>query len=408
MPIIDIANLGKKYRIFYEKSSLVKSFFAWTKGRRIYEDFWALKDISFAVEKGETIGIIGRNGSGKTTLLKLLAGVTRPESGTMKIGGFASSLLELGTGFQEELTGRENIFLNGGILGMSRKEINKKFKDIINFAGIGKFIDSPMRTYSTGMWMRLGFSLAINANFEILLIDEVLAVGDASFQKKCFEKFNQLKQKGATILLVSHNLEKVREICNRTIWLDAGICKAFDVTDKVVDMYLDNVERDAESSILEDAKELNVSDFLKKKWGSKEAEIISVYFSDKEGMAKECFSTDEPLIVNIDYLAKREIKKPAFGFGIYKKEGQHICGPNTKAYEFLIDAIIGKGKVSFMFEKLQLLEGEYLVSVSIYNNDINHPYDHHEKVYKFLVAPNKAEEQYGLLKPTGRWSHERI
>ena len=408
MYIIEVSNLGKRYRIFYEKNSLVKTFFAWTKGGRIYEDIWALRGLSFKVEKGETIGVIGRNGSGKTTLLKLLAGVTTPESGTMRIDGLASSLLELGTGFQEELTGRENIFLNGGILGMKRKEINRKLVDIIDFAEIGKFIDSPMRTYSSGMWMRLGFSLAINANFEILLIDEVLAVGDISFQKKCFEKFNQLKQKGVTILFVSHNLEKVKDACNRTIWLDRGVCKAFDATDKVIKMYLDSIVRETGVSIQENAVEVDSASFLKKKWGSREAEILDVYFTDREGRKREQFDTDESLAVNINYLAKNEIKKPTFGFGIYKKEGQHICGPNTKAYNFTVSSINGKGRVSFVFERLQLLEGEYFVSASIYDTDICCPYDHHEKVYKFSVASNKIEEQYGLLKPAGRWNHESI
>lgn len=407
MSVIEVSNLSKKYRIFYEKSSFVKTFFAWTKGQRIYEDLWALKDISFAIEKGETVGVIGKNGSGKTTLLKLLAGVTRQELGQMRIKGFASALLELGTGFQEELTGRENIFLNGAILGMKRKEIREKFDSIVDFAGIGKFIDSPMRTYSTGMWMRLGFSLAINANFEVLLIDEILGVGDMSFQKKCFEKFNQLKQKGITILFVSHNLEKVKEVCNRAIWLEQGSLKAFDVTDEVVNMYVDKVESDDKKMIDLKEKEGTEINALKKKWGSKEAEILKVYFTDKDGNAREDFNTGGVFTVNIRYFAKNIINRPTFGFAIYGIKGEHICGPNTKAYEFLIDSIEGEGEVSFVSESIELLEGEYLISASIYDDDIQKPYDHHEKIYRFSINPNRKEERYGFLKPEGRWYHEK-
>lgn len=405
MAVIEISNLSKKYRIFYEKSSFVKTFFAWTKGRRIYEDLWALKDVSFAIEKGETVGVIGKNGSGKTTLLKLLAGVTKQELGRIKIDGFASALLELGTGFQEELTGRENIFLNGAILGMKRREIRAKFDRIVDFADIGRFIDSPMRTYSTGMWMRIGFSLAINANFEILLIDEILGIGDMSFQKKCFEKFNQLKQKGITILFVSHNLPKIKEVCNRTIWLEKGALKAFGPTDRVVDMYIDKVEKENKDSF--DLMEQKDQNLLQKKWGSKDAEILSVYFTDKDGNVKEDFDTGSALIVNIKYSAKRVISNPTFGFAVYKGEDRHICGPNTKAYNFFIDSIEGNGEAKFLFENMQLLEGVYMVSASIYDSDICHPYDHHEKIYKFSINPNRKEERYGFLKPEGRWYHEK-
>lgn len=406
MAIIEVSSVGKRYRIFYEKSSLVKTFFAWTQGRRIYEDLWALKNISFTIERGETIGIIGKNGAGKTTLLKILSGVTRSESGTIRIDGLVSALLELGTGFQEELTGRENIFLNGSILGMKRKEITKKFDNIVDFADIGKFIDSPMRTYSTGMWMRLGFALAINANFEVLLIDEILAVGDIAFQKKCLEKFNELKQNGITILFVSHNLDMVKGICNRTIWLDSGYIRAFDATPMVTNMYLENIDRGSEtfSGISEKIDEKTI---VRKQWGSKEVEITDVFFTDTNGNKKESFYTDEPFTINIAYSAKKIINNPIFGFGIHRQDGLHVCGPNTKAYDFRIDHIKGKGMVKFLFEKISLLEGCYNVSASIYDNDIYHPYDHHEQLYRFFITPNKKEERYGLLKPIGRWSHEK-
>lgn len=407
MSLITISNLSKKYRIFYEKSSLIKSFFAWTRGLRIYEDLWVLRDINFDIEKGETIGIIGKNGSGKTTVLKLLAGVTKQDVGTIEINGSVSALLELGTGFQEELTGGENIFLNASILGLRKREICAKFDSIVDFAEIGKFIDSPMRTYSTGMWMRLGFALAIYANFEILLIDEILTVGDIYFQKKCFEKINQLKQNGITILFVSHNLEKIEEICNRSIWLDGGLLKAFDTTDKVVNMYLNKIEHDMHIIDQREVAEVSEETVLKRKWGSKEVEITDVYFSDKYGNIQESFATGETFTIHINYLAKNVIRNPTFGFGINRIDGSDICGPNTKAYHFFIDYIKGEGEVRFTFDNLPLLEGKYLVSVSVYDSDISHPYDHHDRVYDFSIKSNRIEERYGFLKPQGRWYHEK-
>ena len=398
MAIINISGAGKRYRIFYEKSSLVKSFFAWTKGKRIYEDLWALKDISFAVEKGETVGMVGRNGSGKTTILKLLAGVTRPESGSVSTNGRVSALLELGTGFQEELTGRENIYLSGYILGMGKKEINKKFDKIVDFADIGKFIDSPMRTYSTGMWMRLGFALAINANFEILLIDEILAVGDAYFQKKCFEKFNELKQNGITILFVSHNLSKVKEICNRTIWLDNGIMKLYDSTEKVISAYTS----DLNSMLTAEAEALSAHGILKKRWGSKAIEIKNVFLNGGNG---NVFITGRPWEAVIEYFSNNEAANPVFGVGVHRKDGIHITGPNTKAYNYRIDHVKGKGLVKFRIDNMPFLEGEYYLSASIYDDSIEHPFDHQENICEFRVEKNKKEERYGFIKPEGRWSH---
>ena len=402
--MIEVFNLSKRYRIFYEKSSVAKSLFAWAARKRAYEDLWALREVSFSVEKGESVGVVGRNGSGKTTLLKLLAAVTQPEAGQIKIGCATSALLELGTGFQEELTGRENIFLNGALLGLKRRQIRARFDGIVDFSELEKFIDAPMRTYSAGMWMRLGFALAIHASFEVLLIDEILAVGDISFQQKCFEKFNQLKQAGVTVIFVSHNLEKVNEVCNRAIWLDAGRLKAFEATEKVSAMYAQAMavcgmgQRQAGAA--------RHGAVAQKRWGSREARITGVYFTDEQGKRRDYFSTGEAMTVNISYMAQKRIENPIFGFGMYRGETS-ICGPNTKAYGFFTDSIEGEGTIRFSFAALDMLEGEYLVSASIYDRDIYHPYDHQEKAYRFWVNENAKEEKYGLIKPKGRWFHEK-
>ncbi|MCK4649345.1 ATP-binding cassette domain-containing protein [bacterium] len=239
MNVIEVKDVWKKYRLHYEKEIFLKEMLSnLLRRRKYYDKFWALKGINIEIEKGETVGIIGKNGSGKTTILKLLSGITEPSKGSIKIKGRVTGLLELGAGFHPELTGRENIYLNGSILGLSRKEINQKMDSIISFADIGDFIDAQVKTYSAGMHLRLGFAIAAQVDPDILLIDEVLAVGDLAFQKKCFERIKELKKRGKTILFVSHSLNAIRKVCDRTIWLNEGKIEIDDVTEKAINFYL--------------------------------------------------------------------------------------------------------------------------------------------------------------------------
>lgn len=239
MNVIEVKNVWKRYRLHYEKEIFLKEMLSnLLRRRKYYDEFWALKDINIDVRKGETLGIIGKNGSGKTTILKLLSRITEPTRGSIEIKGRVTELLELGAGFHPEFTGRENIYLNGAILGLSRKEISEKMGSIISFADIGDFIDAQVKTYSSGMHLRLGFAIAAQVDPDILLIDEVLAVGDLVFQKKCFERIEELKKKGKTILFVSHDLNAVRKICDRTIWLNEGKIEIDDVTEKAINFYL--------------------------------------------------------------------------------------------------------------------------------------------------------------------------
>lgn len=239
MNVIEVKNVWKRYRLHYEKEIFLKEMLSnLLRRRKYYDEFWALKDINIEIKKGETVGIIGKNGSGKTTILKLLSGITEASRGSIEIKGRVTELLELGAGFHPELTGRENIYLNGSILGLSRKEINQKMNSVISFADIGNFIDAQAKTYSSGMYLRLGFAIAAQVDPDILLIDEVLAVGDLTFQKKCFERIEELKKRGKTIVFVSHSLDAVREICNRTIWLNEGKIEIDDATEKAINFYL--------------------------------------------------------------------------------------------------------------------------------------------------------------------------
>jgi len=255
--IIEIKNLSKKYNIIHQQggyialrdilTDIAKHPFKFLKhktkkviGKETKEEFWALKDISFTVEKGEAIGIIGANGAGKSTLLKILSKITPPTTGTIEYKGRMSSLLEVGTGFHPELTGRENIFLNGAILGMTKKEIAEKFNDIVEFSGIKKFLDTPVKRYSSGMYVRLAFAVAAHMEPDILVVDEVLAVGDAEFQKKCLGKMDEVtKEAGRTILFVSHNMSAIQNLCKRSILLENGKIKMIGETKEVIDEYFE-------------------------------------------------------------------------------------------------------------------------------------------------------------------------
>lgn len=240
-PAIEVDNVSKRFRLYHERNQSLKS--AIMRGRRsVHEDFWALKDVSLNVPEGSTFGLIGSNGSGKSTLLKCLAKIYYPEKGTITINGRVAALLEVGSGFHPELSGRDNVYLNGSILGMSRKEIDRKFDEIVSFSGVGQFIDQPVKNYSSGMYVRLGFSVAINVDPDVLIVDEVFAVGDAEFQEKCRQKFIELKHRGKTVILVSHSMDTVREMCDQVAWLNHGDLVAAGDAQSTISAYLASVE----------------------------------------------------------------------------------------------------------------------------------------------------------------------
>jgi len=369
------------------------------RNRTPAQELWALRDITFAVEKGDTVGLIGPNGAGKSTLLKLITRILEPSSGQIMVKGRVSTLLELGAGFHPEFTGRENVYLNGSILGLTRKEIAEKFDELVAFAELQRFIDVPVKHYSSGMYIRLGFAVAIHVHPEILLIDEVLAVGDESFQGKCLVRIGELQAQGVTILYVSHNLDSVRKICSRALWLDDGVIRADGNPETVVERYLDSVRAK------EGVEPSPAVSEERRRWGSGEAEIVEVKFLDAQGKECDLFTTGQMMRVKIVYRAHKTIRKPVFGVAIYTSDGIHINGPNTRTSGYDIDHIEGEGEVEFVIEHLPLLRGEYEFTAAIYDYNSVHPFDHHHRMYPFKVERGAIAETEGTLYIPCRWRH---
>ncbi len=367
------------------------------RNHRSWEEFWALRDVSFEIAPGETVGIIGPNGAGKSTVLKLISRIIEPTSGRIEVRGRVGALLELGAGFHPDLTGRENIYLNGSILGLSRAEIHRKLDDIIGFAELERFIDVPVKHYSSGMYVRLGFSVAVHTDPEILLVDEVLAVGDAAFQRKCLERIGELRQEGVTILFVSHSADTVRALCNRALWLDEGCLIADDAAEVVVQRYLEHSwDREGGSR----------PKWGDRRWGTGKIRITQVRLLDGAERERQHFQVGEPLVVEIRYRAPERVERPVFGLAIHRSDGIHITGPNTQFGGLEIPAVEGEGTIIYTIPALSLLEGLYFISVSAHNWEDTEMYDYHDRMYSFWVLPGEGE-QYGLVSLWGRWSWNR-
>ena len=393
---ITVRNVSKKFRLYNDRNQSLKATFS--RGRRArYENFQALDDVSLEIEQGTTYGLIGENGSGKSTLLKCMARILRPEQGSIEVVGKVSALLELGAGFHPELSGRENVYLNAAILGLSGKEVTRKFDDIVEFAGLEQFIDSPVKNYSSGMYVRLGFSVAINVDPDVLLVDEVLAVGDEQFQRRCNEKFSELRERGKTIVVVSHGMSAMRTICDQVAWLEHGVLQQVGDAGEVIDSYIAEVQTDRQ--------EVADDDGLGARWGSGEAVIEQVELVGTDGRPTTRVNTGDPVTVRIHFDAHEPIERPVFGFAIFTLEGMLITGPNTREAGLACDRIHGPGVVELTIPQLMLLPGTYDISVSLYDHAITHPYDFRQKVVRFDVEVGTPHETFGgVMSLGGRWS----
>lgn len=368
-----VDDVWKNFRLYQEKNQYLKATVL--KGRRAaYKEFWALQGISFDVPFGQTFGVIGSNGSGKSTLLKCLAGILRPDKGSITHQGRLSALLELGAGFHQELTGRENVYLNGAILGLTKRDVAARFDDIVAFAGLEDFIDTPVKNYSSGMFVRLGFAVAAHVDPDVLLIDEVLSVGDESFQRQCAEKIEQFRRDGRTILFVSHGLNQVEQLCERVAWIDHGELVDIGPANEVITKYRG-----------ESHDGTRIEGELGTRWGTREAEITAAGFVDPDGAPMPLLTTLEPARLRIEYTSIKPLEDAVVGFRIDTVHGQLVWGTSTRLARKTIGLVDGPGRVDLDIDAFPLLEGTYDLSVSITDLSETTEYDHWERQVRFEV-----------------------
>lgn len=385
---------------------LVVSFLRREKRAGGRDALWALKDVDLAVGTGEMVGLIGPNGAGKSTILKIISRIIAPTSGAVDVVGRVGGLLELGAGFHPDLSGRENIYLSGSILGLSRNEIEGRLEDIITFSELERFIDGPVKHYSSGMHMRLGFSIAVHLDPDILLIDEVLAVGDAEFQLKCLDRIAQLRWRGVTIVLVSHNLGMIETLCDRAVWLEEGEIRAQGRPLDVLMAYRERIAQKADDQVPQTPTDFEEG----RRWGIGGLLIERVDLCDDRGQRRETFVTGEPMEIRMRYRTTRRVADPIFGLAIFHRDGAHVCGPNTKFGGLPIPALERgeRGVVSYRIPSLPLLEGTYLVTVAATNQSDTAIYDYHDRAYRFRVQPGRSLERYGLVTLDGRWRIQQL
>jgi ABC-type polysaccharide/polyol phosphate transport system ATPase subunit len=436
---IEVSHVTKIYRRYAQRrqfATLKSAILTGTMIRDLRPDetFPALRDVSFSVGAGRTYGIIGRNGSGKSTALKVVAGITKPTNGTVKVQGRISALIELGAGFHPEISGRENVYINGIMLGLSKREIARRFDEIVEFAELQDFIDAPVKTYSSGMYMRLGFAVAIHVDPDVLLVDEVLAVGDEGFTHKCLDKFGDFRRRGKTVLLVTHSLGLVERFCDEVLWLDGGRARADGDPRRVVGMYVTAIQESEERQLArDDAKAREAADAApvatetsgdvtavaaasapaesdetppdmfkaaEGRWGSREIEIADVVLVGEDGQPGHVFQSGERVTLRFTASAAQPVSDFVFGIGLFNAEGVCIYGTNTDLEQYRSESIAGTGSVEFLMEALELVEGTYKLDIAVHRRD-GVPYDYHRSLYTFRVKSRIKD--VGLYRPRHRW-----
>lgn len=400
--MIEVKDVVKTYKLYKKPTDRLKESVFPTK-KQYHENFNALNGISFEINKGDALGILGRNGSGKSTLLKLITGVLSASSGTIKVNGRMSAILELGAGFNPEYTGRENIYLNGLMIGLNRSEIDTKMDEIIEFADIGSFIDQPVKIYSSGMFARLAFAVAINVDPDILIVDEALAVGDVRFQMKCIEKMKELKAGGTTILFVSHATEQVKRFCNRAVWLKDGVIEAIGESSEIVDLYEDYMKYSSgdngESNMkIVDSKvddEID-TDMILPSNPDIVASITQVNINETK------FKTFDQVEVQVEYeIYDKIIHGLLLGVALYTPDRQYIFGPNTYLEKIDVPNRHGRHKVKYVIPRLPLLGGTYNIDVGIFNNEGIVCLDYKQEAAGFTVVNKYFSE--GLVYIEHNW-----
>jgi lipopolysaccharide transport system ATP-binding protein len=411
-PIVTFEHVGKRFTLHHDRPRSFREFFVrpGLPGHPALAEpaqsrsavLWALKDVSFSIHRGETVGLVGPNGAGKSTALKLISRVIIPNEGRVTVNGRVAALLELGTGFHPELSGRDNIYLSGALIGMGRQEMSSKFDSIVDFSEMESFIDVPVKHYSSGMFARLAFAVSIHLDPELLLVDEVLAVGDAAFQRKCLDRIAEMQRAGITICLVSHATDAVRDLCERAIWFDHGHVVADGATEGVVRRYLD---QSMGVTSLEQTSPAELPSA--QRWGSGRVVIEAVRLLNAHGAPETVFETGQEFVIELDYHAPEAVESAVFGTAVQRNDGLHISGPNTGFSGFDLPVLHGRGTIIYRVPYLTLLEGHYDVSVSAHNRQDTEMFDYHDRGYSFRVVNRSGEirERYGLVTLRGDWQH---
>lgn len=386
---IQVQGVGKRFRLRSSGGRTLKSMvmdLIHAPGSE--RDLWALKDINFSVERGSTLGLIGANGAGKSTLLSVLAGTMTPTEGNIKTTGVISSLLELGAGFHPDLTGRENVFLAGAIMGLTREQMNRRFDAIVSFADIGTFIDQPVKHYSSGMYVRLGFAVAVEVDPDILLVDEVLAVGDASFQRKCLRRMSEFRDQKKTMLIISHDLGTIQSVSDQILFLDHGRVLGHGDPGKVVGQYETFWRNQASAE-------------RSREWGTREVVITGAVFSDEAGQTTTKFAWGHSLTVRLGYEVKTPVGPSIFGFGISDEAGRLVHGSNTELAEVSIPGLSGSGQVELRIPHLNLARGTYFLSFSVHSAD--HKVNYHRMDNAFAIGVESGKSFEGICHMPSEW-----
>ncbi|MGH9160418.1 MAG: ABC transporter ATP-binding protein, partial [Vicinamibacteraceae bacterium] len=393
--VIDLEGVSKRYSIYVRRAGGLKDkLVGRIMGRpEVKETLWALRDVSLAAERAATLGIIGGNGSGKSTLLQIIAGILEADEGRVDVHGRVTSLLELGAGFSPDLSGRENVYLNASLHGVPRQVIDRRFDEIVAFSGLEAFIDSPVRNYSSGMYMRLGFSVAAHLDPEIVLIDEAFAVGDEQFQRKCLRKIQDFKSQGVTILIVSHDLLLIERLCTHVCLLDRGRVRAYGPSAEAIARY---------HQLAAGGEDIS-SEY---RWGTREVTITGVRILDDEGRDARAFKTGDAFRLLIAYETTAPVRCPTFGMAVFAEDGTHLTGPNTRMSGYPIPLVDGAGEIEYRVRELPLLPGQYAISVSVYDESLLHAYDHRHSVVTFRIVEGGTAERFGLVTLDGEWSLE--
>lgn len=410
---IEVCNVGKTFKVYSDKGSMLKERVIFANRNR-HENREILSDISFSIPRGQAVGFIGKNGCGKSTMLKMLSRILKPNKGKISIKGRVSSLIELGAGFHPDLSGRENIYINATIFGLNKEEIDARMDDIIAFSELDEFIDNPVRTYSSGMYMRLAFSVAINVNAEVLLIDEILAVGDVSFQKKCFQRLKDIKEEGVTIAIVSHSMEQLYSICDRLIWIEQGVVRE-DGEPRLVGMhYLDSMEDERIMHLANQSRELFADERRKsilkltdkvhpdaRRDGTQKVYFTSVAVEDENGQECLSFNTGDKFVLNIRYETEHEGIRVNFNMDLVKDNWQYCYGSCFAKAGDELPVLHREGAVQFIIDQLLLLPGKYYLDIGI-NGENGELYDNVRNIMQITVR-DYIHDEFGPCTFSHQW-----